>query len=63
MLRSTRKTKQRWTIRAAWKVYRERGDKKSTLEMFMKEMDNELWVTDCVEKKCMESDCSFTMIQ
>lgn len=63
MLRSTRKTKQRLTIRAAWKVYRERGDKKSTLEMFMKEMDSELWVTDCVEKKCMESDCSFTMIQ
>lgn len=45
-----------------WKVYREREDKKFILEMFMKEMDNEFWVIDCVEKKCMESDCSFIMI-
>ena len=33
-------------FRAAWKVYRENGDEKTTMDVFMKEMDNELWVTN-----------------
>ena len=33
-------------FRAAWKVYRERGDEKTTMNVFMKEMDNELWVPE-----------------
>ena len=32
------------SFRAAWKVYRENGDEKTTLDVFMKEMDNELWL-------------------
>ena len=34
------------SFRAAWKVYREKGDEKTTMDVFMKEMDNELWVTE-----------------
>ena len=33
-------------FRAAWKVYREGGDEKTTMDVFMREMDNELWVPD-----------------
>ena len=33
-------------FRAAWKVDRENGDEKTTMDVFMKEMDNELWVTN-----------------
>ena len=32
------------SFRAAWKVYRENGDGKATLDVFMKEMNNELWL-------------------
>ena len=34
------------SFRAAWKVYRENGDEKTTMDVFMKEMDNEIWVTN-----------------
>ena len=34
------------SFRAVWKVYREKGDEKTTMDVFMKEMDNELWVTE-----------------
>ena len=30
-------------FRAAWKVYREGGDETTTLDVFMNEMNNELW--------------------
>ena len=32
------------SFRAAWKVYKEGGDEKATMDVFMKEMNNELWV-------------------
>ena len=37
------------SFRAAWKVYRENGNEKATLDVFMKEMDNELWLPLCSE--------------
>ena len=37
------------SFRAAWKVCKEDGDEKATLDVFMKEMNNELWVTLCSE--------------
>ena len=37
------------SFRAAWKVYREKGNEKATLDVFMKEMDNELWLPLCSE--------------
>ena len=30
-------------FRAAWKFYREGGDETTTMDVFMNEMDNELW--------------------
>ena len=30
-------------FRAAWKVYKDPGDEKIFLDMFIKEMDNKLW--------------------
>ena len=32
-------------FRAAWKVYRDGGDEKTTLDVFMNEMNNELWTS------------------
>ena len=37
------------SFRAAWKVYRENGNEKATLDVFMKEIDNELWLPLCSE--------------
>ena len=37
------------SFRAAWKVHRKNGDEKATLDVFMKEMNNELWVPLCSE--------------
>ena len=31
------------SFRAAWKDWKEKEDKKSAVDVFMKEMDNELW--------------------
>ena len=31
------------SFRAAWRVYKEDGDKEKTMDAFMKAMDNELW--------------------
>ena len=31
------------SFRAAWRVYKEDGDKEKTMDAFMKGMDNELW--------------------
>ena len=31
-------------FRAAWKVYRDGGDEKNVLDVFMNEMNNELWI-------------------
>ena len=32
------------SFRAAWRVYKEDGDKEKTMDVFMKAMDNELWI-------------------
>ena len=32
-------------FRAAWKVYRDSGDETTTLDVFMNEMNNELWTS------------------
>ena len=32
------------SFRVAWKVYRENRDEKTTMDVFMKEMKNELWI-------------------
>ena len=32
-------------FRAAWKVYRDGGDEKNVLDVFMNEMNNELWTS------------------
>ena len=32
------------SFRAAWRVYKEDGDKEKTMDAFMKAMDNELWI-------------------
>ena len=37
------------SFRAAWKVYKGNGDEKDTLDVFMKEMDDELWLPLCSE--------------
>ena len=34
------------SFRAAWKVYKEDGDEKATMDVFMKEMNNELWISE-----------------
>ena len=34
------------SFRAAWRVYKEDGDKEKTMDAFMKAMDNELWQSD-----------------
>ena len=34
------------SFRAAWKVYRENGDEKTTMDVFMKEMEYQLWVPE-----------------
>ena len=31
-------------FRAAWRIYREGGDEKTIIDVFMREMDNGLWV-------------------
>ena len=33
-------------FRAAWKVFKESGDKATTMDVFMKEMNNELWFNE-----------------
>ena len=33
-------------FRAGWRVYRVNGDKKATMDAFMKAMDNELWFNE-----------------
>ena len=33
-------------FRAAWRVYREGGDETTTMDVFMREMNNELWVPE-----------------
>ena len=37
------------SFRAAWKVYKEDGDEKATMDVFMKTMNNELWVSEDTE--------------
>ena len=37
------------SFRAGWKVYKVNGDKKATLDVFMKTMNNELWVSEDME--------------
>ena len=37
------------SFRAAWKVYKESGDDAATMDVFMKEMNNELWNSDDTE--------------
>ena len=37
------------SFRAAWKVYKENGDNVKTMDVFMKEMNNELWNSDDTE--------------
>ena len=32
------------SFRAAWKVYKENGDDTMTMDVFMKEIKNELWI-------------------
>ena len=34
------------SFRAAWKVYWENGDEKTTMDVFMKEMEYQLWVPE-----------------
>ena len=34
------------SFRAAWKVYKEDGDEKATMDAFMKAMNNELWFNE-----------------
>ena len=34
------------SFRAAWKIYGERGNEKTTMDEFTKEMDNALWITN-----------------
>ena len=34
------------SFRAGWKVYKVNGDKKATMDVFMKTMNNELWVSE-----------------
>ena len=34
-------------FRAGWKVYGESEEEKATVDVFMKEMNNELWVSEC----------------
>ena len=34
------------SFRARWKVYKVNGDKKATMDVFMKTMNNELWVSE-----------------
>ena len=34
------------SFRAAWKVYKEGGDNAVTMDVFMREMNNELWVSE-----------------
>ena len=34
------------SFRATWKVYKEGGDNAATMDVFMKEMNNELWVSE-----------------
>ena len=34
------------SFRAAWKVYRENKDEKTTMDVFMKEMEYQLWVPE-----------------
>ena len=37
------------SFRAAWNVYKENGDNVKTMDVFMKEMNNELWNSDDTE--------------
>ena len=37
------------SFRAAWKVYKEGGDNAATMDVFMKEMNNELWDSEHTE--------------
>ena len=37
------------SFRARWKVYKVNGDKKATMDVFMKTMNNELWVSEDTE--------------
>ena len=37
-------------FRAAWRVYKEDGDKEKTMDAFMKAMDNELWTSSNSEE-------------
>ena len=37
------------SFRAAWKVYKESGDNAATMDVFMKEMNNELWNSEHTE--------------
>ena len=34
------------SLRAGWKVYKVNGDKEKTMDVFMKTMNNELWVSE-----------------
>ena len=36
------------SFRAAWKVYRESGDNAATMDVFIREMNTELWNSDDV---------------
>ena len=37
------------SFRASWKVYKEHGDEEKTMDVFMKAMNNELWLPLCSE--------------
>ena len=37
------------SFRAAWKTFKEHGDEKATMDVFMKTMNNELWLPLCSE--------------
>ena len=38
------------SFRAAWKVFKEGGDDETTMDVFMKEMKNELWIPSNAEE-------------
>ena len=38
------------SFRATWKVYKEGGDNAATMDVFMKEMKNELWIPSNAEE-------------
>ena len=49
-------------FRAGWKVYKVNGDKKATMDVFMKTMNNELWDSEDTKAWLYTWSSSFTFL-